>query len=341
MQVTDRVPRWTSRFSVPTPIRLLISLGLLALVLSHMDVRGSLRLLGSAHLGFLVLTLALMLIEAVYRAYKWVVLVRCTLPGLRLWPVIRINFISGFAGQFMPGAVGMELIRMYGLARVTSNAALGVTSVLLDRVFGLLGLILVLLAGTWVGAGEHLDAVRGWLWTALLLTVAACALYGSRTVQQQVDALLARWSWAALLRNKLQQVSASFNNCRDRPGVLAWALVLAVGYTLLRVTVVLVAARSLGIGVGFAALAVVVPLVLFASLLPISIGGLGVREGAFVSLLALYGVPGEAALALSVLIAVMGIAVELPGAWFLAMDRRVETKPAVGQTSDRVPARVE
>jgi uncharacterized membrane protein YbhN (UPF0104 family) len=62
----------------------------------------------------------------------------------------------------------------------------------------------------------------------------------------------------------------------------------------------------------------IVPPVILIQLLPISLGGWGVREAVLVVALASFGVPAEAALATSVLLGLCFIVISLPGGliWF-------------------------
>jgi hypothetical protein len=69
-------------------------------------------------------------------------------------------------------------------------------------------------------------------------------------------------------------------------GVVTWVLAVAV------------VAKGLGLDVPFAVLGVVATLVEFARWLPISIQGIGVREGLYASLFVLFGYPAESGFAL-------------------------------------------
>jgi hypothetical protein len=88
-----------------------------------------------------------------------------------------------------------------------------------------------------------------------------------------------------------------------------------------RVLAAFLAARALHVDVAFISLLVIVPAALLVSILPVSIGGLGLREGTIVSLLSMLGVAPAAGLAVSVLLFAAGFVSTLPGAVFLAQMR--------------------
>lgn len=81
-------------------------------------------------------------------------------------------------------------------------------------------------------------------------------------------------------------------------------------------------ARALGLGVTLADCVVLIPVIVLVSILPISVGGWGVRESVMVGLFALIGISSSDALALSVLLGLGGIVVAIPGAflWFIRDD---------------------
>ena len=93
------------------------------------------------------------------------------------------------------------------------------------------------------------------------------------------------------------------------PGVTVWSIAVGVVYQLLCVGMTAILAAGLGIEVTFIDLCWVFGAISVLLFLPISIGGLGVREGGFVGLLAGLGVAGDRAMALS--LACLGVEVVL------------------------------
>ena len=109
--------------------------------------------------------------------------------------------------------------------------------------------------------------------------------------------------------------------------VLGIVFALAATTHLLNVLVFWVLGQSLGLTVAFDQWFIVVPTVLLISMLPISIGGWGVREGAMVLALRGFGIPTEEALLPSILFGLCAVTATLPGATFWILARR----PATGR----------
>ena len=114
--------------------------------------------------------------------------------------------------------------------------------------------------------------------------------------------------------------------------MLAYSMFLALTFQMLRVILFYVAALMIGESPAFHYLVAFVPIVMFAALLPISIGGIGVREGGLVFLFAQFGVMGSApAFTIGILTFVSGLISTLPGGWYF-MKHRTELQDAVQQS---------
>jgi glycosyltransferase 2 family protein len=115
------------------------------------------------------------------------------------------------------------------------------------------------------------------------------------------------------------QVAAALRAYLDDRRLLAMVVVLGLAFQALIVLATWALAETLGLGLSLALLAVVIPLVLIATALPISIGGFGVREGSYVALLAGAGVSSADATLLSLLSAAAMALASLPGGLVLLL----------------------
>jgi glycosyltransferase 2 family protein len=117
---------------------------------------------------------------------------------------------------------------------------------------------------------------------------------------------------------------------RTAPIILCYGVVCQIG----TVMAVFLLAQGLGLPISASACLVIVPLAGLVTLLPISIGGWGLREGAFVAGFGLVGIEPGDAIALSVLFGLMNVAFGLigGGVWlaFQGDDRRRAAKAGVG-----------
>ena len=262
--------------------------------------------MASAQWPWLFAGFMMAMVLTAYGGVKWWVL----MPRNRAAPqvFVRVNFISNFVGIFFPGIVGIEAARIAGIAKSSRDLPAAFSSVLVDRVFGLMTLALTVVLGGLVATSVVPPSVTAVCAFALI----ALILGGVGLMSHRCRALL-----GGLLPQRVNQALARFYECmdlyRDRKGTLVLSLGLSMLFQMLRVVMVFFLAQSLGIGVGFTYLIVVVPVALFVQMLPVSIYGIGIRESAMVAMLAIAGVSTEAAISLSILMLAVQIAGSFPG----------------------------
>jgi uncharacterized membrane protein YbhN (UPF0104 family) len=233
-----------------------------------------------------------------------------------------------FANNFLPTGFGGDAARALVIAPAAPSTGRAVASVFVDRVTALACLVLL----AWFAVAVEPDSVPGSL-IGLLAFATALGLAGALAL-----AFLARRSHRATHATFLQRLIAPLAlmwvEIRDRGKLRSVALrttTLGLAYQATMVLASWVLARAIDLDLSFALLAVVTPLVILVTLFPISIAGLGVREGGYVTLLAEAGVSAPDATLLSLLtVAALAIAT-LPGAVGLLL-------PAVTQHDRRDPA---
>jgi uncharacterized protein (TIRG00374 family) len=293
-----------------------VSLALLTALAWMVDLEQVGRVVAGADVSLLALMFLLLAAERLCAAWRWHGLLRVVAPAMPFWPVMRVTLVSNFVGSFLPGGVGIEVLKVHGLARYVSDLPVALSSVLLERLFGLLGLMLMVGLGLLVAPVDLPAGVLGLLGAGAILL----ALSGAGLLLPWPRRLMR----AALAWLRLGPVMARFQHferCLETygrcPQALLAALVTGFLFQVLRVVTVIVGAQALGLTVDPLLFAVVVPVGLLVALMPISIGGFGPRE-ATVALLGLAGVPPAAALALSLTREALGLATTLPGALLYA-----------------------
>jgi len=299
-----------------TTIRIVVSVGLLAFLFYKVGPDKIFNAVRSADPWMVVVIFALLFAEHLHGTYKWMILLRHTASNVPFWPMIKIRYLSAFIGTFGLGAVTIELVRMYGLARYTSDLAMSFTSILMDRLLGLTGLSIMILIGVVMESRERVAGIEFWALGALMLILAGWLAIMNPTFRKLTDRMLSL-KWLGMVRDKQNKVYQSLDTYRGRPGLLAWGMVQSLLFNVLRILVVWAGALAVGIELPISAYFVVVPAVIFAMLIPISMAGWGVREAMFVSLFSLYGADGDAVLAMSLLIGVCAVLSTLPGAVIL------------------------
>lgn len=301
-------------------LRLLVAVGIAALVLHYVDPVAALAALRRVSPAWLAGTCLLVIADRALMAYRWMALLdaRSRPPFLRL---LRIFFESSFVGAFLP-SVGGDMARAWALSRDGVTGSRSVASVLMDR---LLGVISILMSGV-VGlmmAPSALDR-RALLLAIVLLAagcVAASAVVFSRTVDRVVKAR-SGWIRPARLQRAAHKLLDALQSYRGAPSTLALVLVASVAVQLLRVAQAWMLGRGLGITAPFEIYLAYIPIVLLVMMLPVTVSGIGTGNLAFVALFGQAGVPAPDAFALSVLFLLLGVVGTLPGGLLYVLPRR-------------------
>jgi glycosyltransferase 2 family protein len=295
-------------------LRAAISIGLLAWVISGLDLGSVGAVLQRANLLLAPVIFALVIVERLLASLRWYLLVRSD-PRVTYWRITRLLFTTTFAGFFFPGTVGVELLRVYSLGRGISNLALAFSSVLIERIQALTALaVLTLIALTSAPPGMPPEiAPTAWLGLAALVLGTAMLMW------RRFRDLSFRLLPGLRLREQLAKVYGCLDLYRQQPGPMAFGLLVALAFQILRILQVVVGAWALGIDTPVQYYFAIMPVIILLTLLPISIAaGLGVREAAFVHLFGLVGMPADAAFSLSIFVYVISFAAGLPGAWMYA-----------------------
>ena len=243
-------------------------------------------------------------------------------------PRLMSHYLAGqFVSNVLPTTIGGDVVRVSRLSRETGESPGTFASVVLERLTGWLVLPVITIVGFAVNPGlrELGNATSVALALALgtlLLLVGVLAAAGSTHIGGR---FAARGGW----RRFVGAVHLGIDRLRTHPGAAANVLIAGFAYQLALVLAAVAAAQALGLRpAGLTALLAFFPAVLIAQVLPISMSGLGVREGAFVLFLGPLGVASEEAIALGLLLYLLNMAVSLLGAPAFATGGRARTPVA-------------
>ena len=238
--------------------------------------------------------------------------------------MIAISAIGIFAGQVLPNAAG-DAVRVWLLTRVGSSWRLGVSSVLIDRGVGVL--VLFAFGFATLLFPSALTALGGRRATAVTL-FGALLLAGllSLVAVPYIAPVLERWKATQLIGKFLRAVHHVLLGSRTAIPVIGLALAVHA----LTIVSIWSLGRALGVALPIVDAMVLFTVMIAITLLPISIGGWGLRELAVTALLDAHGVSTGEALLFSVSFGLVVLIASLPGAvvWaFYSPARAVRSLP--------------
>lgn len=292
IKLVKSLPAW-----VKLAVRLAVTLGLYALLLFSVDATELLQLLGDIDWRWLSLALAIPTIGIPLSALRWQLLLR-QYSVVRPYRELLLRYWSGsFYNTVLPGSVSGDVIRVSGLSRSGVPLATSTFSVLADRVIGLwICMVLGLLSAMWPSNLPH---------RYLLGAIFAVGIGGS-VLGLWFLSQVQRWRWKRLDRPRSL---LALTRVRPRPALV----LLAVAFQWLVVLHLYVVALALHAPISLLACGVYMPAVVLATLLPISLNGMGVREAVLTLLLAGIGVSPERATLIGLMMMTTSTISSLPG----------------------------
>ena len=313
-------------------LKIVVSGGLLYLLVSRVPEPSQLwTLVRSASVPWLLVALALYLLMVLVSAWRWDLLLRAQHISVPYGTLVNSYLVATFFNNFLPSNIGGDVVRIRDTAPHAGSKTLATTIVLVDRGIGLMGLIFVAAVGaTFTARGNEAIGPVGpsVLWG--LLAAGLAALVPAVLVPQGVAALLRplraiHQEWVEV---RIERLTTALGKFRDAPGSLANAFVASVVVQAVLVGFYAAIAQALHVVVLTEHIAVVVPLSFIVQMLPVSIGGLGVREATFGYYFTKFGEPLQTALALSLVGGALTMLFSVSGAVANVTRRRVSPQTA-------------
>ncbi len=310
-------------------LRFVVSAGLLALLLTRIDFADMVPQKRSlpGTLAFLVAGIALMGFSLVLAAWRWQRVLDVFGVHVPLRRLVSHYFAGQFVGNVLPSTVGGDVLRVTRSARDIGARDVAFASVVLERLTGFVALPLLLLVG-FLADPALFTAPHAWIALATAgATVAALALI---IVVAGHPNVAGRFTEHENWMRYIGAIHTGIDGLRRAPRDAAGALGAAVAYQLVVVGAVYCAVHTIGLTVPNAAVLAYVPAVAMAQVLPISVGGLGLREGMLALLLHPLGAETAQAVAVGLLWYAMMLTVSLGGAPAFAIGHR-EPAHAAGE----------
>lgn len=300
-----------------------VGIGLLAFFFLRLDLAQFFRAFSSAHISYVLPALLAYLAGKTLTALRWALLARPLGFPNPLKDFISFYYIGMFFNLVGPSTLGGDAGKVFYLAREkfpgpessrAEAAGLAVVSILADRLVGMAGLV-------WIGAAallafhDHAAAVPAlvrYATYAMALGPFAgwLAFPFCRRLLQKVEHPLA---------GKLFAVGAAYWN---RPALLAWVFLLSLAFHLIQVWVQILLGDALGFDLGASYAFVYFPLVDIVAMLPVTISGIGFREGVLLFFLNRLGVAPEKTVACGILWLGIVVASGLAGGLAFMLRRR-------------------
>jgi uncharacterized protein (TIRG00374 family) len=293
-------------------LKLIAGIGLILVFIRQIEWNVFKDTILSADVSYIVVGIVLTFLNMFIAALRWFILLRALHATIPFFKLAKLLFIGIFFNTFVPGGFAGDIVRSLQSKGEGVRVEDAFSSVFTDRLLGLVGLLLFSLGGVcWKWNMIKASGLLGYI----LLT--CCGLLGltlflySRSIMTRFRFLL---DWLGPLGQKIAGLYQSLYQYRHQSRYLGGAFGITLINHLLMFASIYCFALALDADISFLYFVVFLPVIGILSMLPLTVGGLGLREFGFVVFFPLAGMTKAQALGTSLFFFIATVFIALAGA---------------------------
>ncbi|MDZ7722685.1 MAG: lysylphosphatidylglycerol synthase transmembrane domain-containing protein [candidate division KSB1 bacterium] len=296
-----------------TILKFTISAALVAIILNRIGLDSILFRLRHANWWYVLIGIVCFAVSNIMGSFQWFLLLRSQDIAVRFRQVLSYYHVGLFFNNFLLGYVGGDAFRIYDITKTSGNSTAALSTVIFDRFIGFLSLTSMALIVALIGI-QLLTVVNTVYFIAIIMAAWLLGLYllfnekAARFLIKHVKHFI-----PSVVFNKTRDVYKAINYFRHKKGLMTKVLVVSLCVQALRVIVHFWAARAVGVETNVMFFFMFVPIIAMAASLPISMGGIGVREQSGVSMFASIGVAASQVVSFEFLAYLVAIIATVPG----------------------------
>jgi len=286
-------------------MQVMILLLLSALLWKAADGQGAVRLIQDANLSWLALAVLVLTLQTVISAQRWRITAERIGLDLSAMEALREYYLAQVVNQTLPGGIIGDAGRVVR-ARHRAGLLVSGQAVVFERVAGQMGLLAVLV----FGLVFSLVIATGFIWPEWLGDYALSLFWISALIPLLVLGTLKIMGPRA---DAIRRFVSSFRHAVLARDVVLQQSAMSLGTALCNVAAFALCAAAIGLSLPLVVSITLVPLILFSMLIPLSVGGWGIREGAAALVFPVFGATASQGLATSVAFGLVFLVTVLPG----------------------------
>jgi len=282
-------------------LRIAVSVGLMAFLLYFVDTAALIDNFRNVKLPFLFLAAIFYGGHALTWGWRWNMLLRDAGVEVSILQTTK-TVLLGFAVQlFFPSVVGSDIGRVYDMARDREQKVKIVSTVFMDRLIGLITIVATACIAIAVVGSQYLN---GGIFIAIIgaaaVMVAGWLVFFNKRFVKVLDWFL-KFPLVNRFADSIRELYDTIYGFQSKRKLFLGALMVSVLTTLFELLAIIALAYALDAVVPLVYFFLFVPIIWVILVLPVSIGGLGLREGVFAFFFSQVGMTEENAFALSLL----------------------------------------
>ena len=306
-----------------------VAIGLLTLVLLvwFLDPKEIAHGLSQADMRYVLAGFGVCVLGLAARSIKWQFILKRMGIRIPFWRLMEVYTISYWFSTFLPGSLGGDLYKVYDIARATDKKIRPVLAVVIERLTGVLALLAVTVIALLLY--QRALPVPGWVLPVTIsgAVLATTGLLAMLLFFTPLWKLANRWvpfTGKILGAEKAAQLGAVSEELRGNKRLFIEAVLLGMVVQVLVLLAYYLMARAISDQITPNYFFTLYPLVEIASMVPVSINGMGVREGLTVFSMNYYQITPAVSMSMGILFRLIAIVLALIGGLLLLFRRKTQ-----------------
>lgn len=296
-------------------LRFIVGIGLLLFLLWKADTRKILGIIKQTSPEYIILAIILFLFAVAIISLRWKLLLSAhsiNIPFRRTFAYYLVGF---FFNNFLPTGVGLDIVRAVYASNNYGKKAECFASVISERLIGFLALLLlgIFLLPIFIMKNRLIIFIFLGLIFLIILFIAGIFLFMRKKI-------LGKFAWLfkirilSRLKDRIKRLYDALYYYKKRKPIVIQTLLLSFLFQIVLITMAFFIGRALLLKIPYYYFLSFIPVINIASMIPVTINGIGVREGLYVYLFSLAGVESSQSILISIIYVIVTMFVSLIGA---------------------------
>jgi len=273
------------------------------------------EILLNGHIGWIFLAVLLQMASTYLAAYRWFKISKLIVFREKLSFYVQSYFKGTFFNQVLPSSIGGDAVRILDLTQKNYSKTDSFYGVFVDRVVGLVGLLVLNLFATLLFYKTFNPD-----FSLLIITITLSGILGFLALfHLEKIKFLGKVKFLDIFH----KLARRLNNLYPTKTLLIKHLAISVGVHILSLLTMYALSLSVNLGLSIDVFLIALPPVFLLTIIPISLAGWGIREGAMVGIFMLVGADETKVLAMSILYGLVLIISSIPGSYFWIKSKKV------------------
>jgi len=303
--MTDIVPEEKISFKWGWLLRIVITVLILTLIFRNIDTKNVTSIMLGADIKLLLLAILFQLLSTLLAGFRWAKVMQQLNFGLNKHFYIKSYFKGSFFNQGLPTSIGGDAVRVLDVATTGHRKRDAFIGVFIDRILGLAGLLILNLLANFF--------LPDLLPDNLFLMINFIVLSGIIGFIAFIYVHKIKYLYRGRIFKYLLRISTQLNKILHNLSSISFHLIIGVLIHLFSIINIYLVGQSVGLEYDLLTISVIVPPVILLTLIPVSLAGWGIREGAMIGFFGLIGGNNANILSMSILYGIILIIASLPG----------------------------